>query len=309
MRKKILIAVDASIHSKQTVGYSVKMSAMIHDLHYTIFNVQKSISQFLLDEAEKDSKVREELSKVIKENESASLIVLDKYKKFMVQRGIGSDRIEIVSGSKIESIAKDILVFGQKVPYDAVVVGRRGVSRIQKTFMGSVTSNILEHCTAIPVWLVDGTVMPSKIMVAIDGSESSMRAVDHLCFMVGEDISAEIVIFHVISGIQKIVTGKSVKNNSIVEKIISESIKQNIDQTLSTVENQFEKAGLKKSQIHVKTSKRFLNPGKAIIDESEKGNYGTVVIGRSGISRSIFTGSVSRYVINHISNRALWIVS
>lgn len=309
MRKKILLAVDASIHSKQAVVYSVKMSSVIPDLYYTIFNVQKSISQFLLDEAEKNSKIREELSKVIKKNESSSLIVLEKYKELMVQMGIGSDRIEIVSRSKIDCAAKDILVFGQKTPYDAVVVGRRGVSRIQKTFMGSVTSNILEHCTAIPVWLVDGTVMPSKIMVAMDGSESSMRAVDHLCFMVGEHASVEIVLFHVISGIQKIGTGNSIKNKKDVGKIISESIKQNMDQTLSIAKNQLKKAGLKESQIRVKISKRFLNPGKAIIDESEKGNYGTVVIGRSGISRSIFTGSVSRYVINHISSRALWIVS
>jgi len=309
MRKKILIAVDSSIHSKQAVEYSVKMSAIIQDLYYTIFNVQTSVSQFLLDEAEKDPKVRETLSKAIKKNESSSLIILEKYRNLMVQKGIVPDRIEIISRSKIESVAKDILFFGQKIPYDAVVVGRRGVSRIQKTFMGSVTSNILEHCTAIPVWLIDGTVMPSKIMVAIDGSESSMRAVDHLCFMVGEDTSVEIVIFHVISSMQKMVTGSSIKKNSDVGKIISESIKQNIDQTLSTVITQFEKAGLKKSQIRVKTSKRFLNPGKAIIDESEKGNYGTVVIGRSSINRSIFTGSVSRYVINHISNRALWIVS
>lgn len=309
MKKKILIAVDDSINSKQAVVYAVKMSEVIHDLYYTIFNVQKSISLFLLEESEKDPIILEEVSRIKNTNEIFSVKVLEKHKDLMVQNGIDPDRIEMVSGPKTDSVAKDIMVFGQKIPYDAVVVGRRGASRIQKTFMGSVTSNILEHCTAIPVWLVDGTVKTPKIIIAIDGSENSKRAMDHFCFMIGGEQSVDILLFHVISGLQKIGTGKSIKNNSNAEKTIFTSIRHNIDQIMSSAQNQLEKAGLKKSQIRIKVSKGFLNPGKYIIDESEKGNYGTVVIGRCGNSRSFFTGSVSRYVINHISNRSLWVVS
>ena len=33
------------------------------------------------------------------------------------------------------------------------------------------------------------------------------------------------------------------------------------------------------------------------------------IIGRSGMNRSFFMGSVSRYVINRTMNRALWVVS
>ena len=56
-------------------------------------------------------------------------------------------------------------------------------------------------------------------------------------------------------------------------------------------------------------TKRAVNVGKAILDEAKKGNYGTVVIGRRGASKAFFMGSVSRYVLDRISNRALWLVS
>jgi len=310
MKKKILIAVDESIHSKKAIDYVVNVSGIIQSLHYTIFNVQKSISQFLIDEAEKNSKIMQELLKVIKTNELTSFKILEKYKDFMIHNGVGLDRIEIISRLKIDSVAKYIMVFGQKNLFDAVVVGRRGASRIQKTFMGSVTANILEHCTAIPLWLVDGTVSTSKIILAIDGSESSMRALEHICFMFGECKNIDIVLFHVISGLQKKAKENTMKNNNKdIEKIISTSIRHNVDQIILSAMNELERAGIKKSQIHVKISKRFLMPGKAIVEESERGNYGTVVIGRSGDSGSFFTGSVSRYVINHISNRALCVVS
>jgi hypothetical protein len=46
-----------------------------------------------------------------------------------------------------------------------------------------------------------------------------------------------------------------------------------------------------------------------ILDFALKGNYETVVIGRRGINKAFFMGSVSRYIINRISNRSLWIVT
>lgn len=309
MQKKIVIAVDDSIYSKNSVKYAVRISDVLPDISYTIFNVQCTVSQFLVDEAKKNMKVQNELSKILKRNETASHALVVKYRELMINMGIDAQKIEIATKPKILFVAKDILDFGQKLPYDAIVVGRRGVSRIQKTFMGSVTSNILEHSTAIPVWLIDGTVNSSKIMIAVDGSSSSMRAIDHVCFMIGESKTADITLFNVIPKINLMGAKNNDKDKKDLDKILAESSKQNVEKVFSNAKILFEKAGLKENQIHFKTSSRFLNPGKAIIDESEKGNYGTVIVGRSGVSKSIFIGSVSRYVINHISNRALWIVS
>lgn len=309
MQKKIVIAVDDSIYSKHSVKYAVKISEVIPDISYIIFNVQNSISQYITDEAKKNMRIQKELSKIMRKNEASSRSLLAKYKDLMIGMGIDSDRIDVASQPKLQCVAKDIIDFGQKCPYDAIAVGRRGFSRIQRTFMGSVTSNILEHSTAIPVWLIDGTVTSAKILVAMDGSASSMRAIDHLGFMIGESETADITLFSVIPKIK--ITGEenSAKDKDNLDKIISMSRKQKTDQILLNAKALLEKAGLKENQISIKISSRFLNPGKAIINESEKGHYGTIVVGRSGVTKSIFTGSVSRYVINNMSNRALWIVS
>jgi nucleotide-binding universal stress UspA family protein len=49
--------------------------------------------------------------------------------------------------------------------------------------------------------------------------------------------------------------------------------------------------------------------GKMILAEAKKGNYGTVVVGRRGADQSRFFGSVSRYVTERITDRAMWLVS
>jgi nucleotide-binding universal stress UspA family protein len=70
----------------------------------------------------------------------------------------------------------------------------------------------------------------------------------------------------------------------------------------------FNQAGIAEDRIRIETVRGRRQIGKAIVDFAQKENYGTIVIGRRGIDKSFFIGSVSRYIINKISDGALWIV-
>jgi hypothetical protein len=65
--------------------------------------------------------------------------------------------------------------------------------------MGSVSTNVLEHSQFIPIWLVDEEITSDKILVAVDGSESSLRAIDHISFMVMGNSNAKVTLLHVMS--------------------------------------------------------------------------------------------------------------
>ena len=71
----------------------------------------------------------------------------------------------------------------------------------------------------------------------------------------------------------------------------------------------FKDAGISENQIEILTLENKNRPGRVIIETAEKGNFGTVVIGRRGINKSFFTGSVSHHVIHKISGCVLWVVS
>ena len=197
MEKKILLAVDDSVHTKNAMEYAVRISSEVTDLFFTLFYGQPMISQFLMDEAEKDAQAKSELKKLVRKNQSAAVKTLDKLKNHMVRLGISEDRIDTSTQPRMLGLAKDIMDKAQQGLYDAIVVGRRGLSKVQQAIMGSVTANLIEHATFIPVWLVDGKVVSSDIMLAVDGSESSLRAVDHLSFLVGENSHIKVTLFHV----------------------------------------------------------------------------------------------------------------
>jgi nucleotide-binding universal stress UspA family protein len=309
MDKKILLVVDGSIHSTHAVEYAVRVSSVVQNLTYSLFYVQPTISQYLLDEAGISLKAKAELKKVIQKNDELARSIIEKHKARMVRMGISEKRIETATQQKMMGICKDILDCAQEGLYDAILVGRRGLSRIEETFMGSTTTSLVEHSSVIPLWVVDGDVTSMKIMLAVDGSEPSLRAVDHLGFMVGENDEIKVTLFHVAPTLRDYCVIDFDEKESDAGEVIARGAKQCIDHFYAQALHKFREAGLQESQIELKVVRCVMDVGKAISDEADRVDYGTVVIGRRGVNRSFFIGRVSRYVLDKTSGRAVWVVS
>lgn len=295
MEKKILLALDTSIHSKYALRYSAKMSSVIKELTYTLFHTQPTVSQFLKDEAKTDVKAKADLNKAIRKNTDDAQSLLEGYKTKMIGMGIAEKDITIMTQPKLIDTSMDILGTGLQGLYDAIVMGRRGLSRIHEALMGSVTSKLLGKSKVIPVWIIDGEVTSTRIMAAVDGSENSFRAIDHLSFMVSENPDIKITLFHVIPRAGEYTP-------------INFDEKEERENFYARALDKFKTTGIQEEQIEVKVAKVTLNVGKAILDEAKKGNYGTVVMGRRKAKKAFFEASVSKQVLDRTLNSAIWIV-
>ncbi len=308
MKKRILIAVDDSTYSKKSIEYAAQMKEIITDLSFIIFNVQPTISDYLLHDSKRDAKASAALKKVIAKNENASKELLENYKSQMIKKGVDEKSIDVVTQPKAMGAAKDILLYAKNLLPDAIVLGRRGTSRLQEAFVGSVANAVFEHASVIPIWAVDGKVTSSKIMVAIDGSESSLDAVDHISFMVGANPDVDLTLLHVTPTLRNYCTIDFDKEGEIVDEVIARGDKQCVDDFYTHAQQRFKAAGINEKQISIKEVKSTINIGKAIVDAAKKGKYGIIVVGRRGMSDSFFMGSVSRYIVNKASNCAVWLV-
>ncbi len=315
MEKKILLAVDDSEHAKNAARYAAMISSAVKNLTYTLFYVQPAVSQYLLDEAAASPKANAALEKLNKKQADQGKRILDDQKTRMVDLGIDSDRIETVTAPRQAGLARDILQYAQGRYYDAIVVGRRGLSRLQEVFMGSLTRNLLEFSETVPVWIIDREITSTGIMLAVDGSASSFRAADHLSFMVGGNPGVTITLFHVTPSARDLValdSEASAKTTKADEKELEEILKsgdrKSMDIFLAHARRMFTQAGLSEDQVTLKAIASQGSIGKQILQEFKKGKYGTLVIGRRGINKSFFMGSVSDYVLNKASDCAVWLV-
>lgn len=308
MEKKILIAVDGSIHSRKSIEYTVKMESIIKDVHYILLNIQPRISEFLIEDARMDSKARSALKDVINKNQESSLALLNEAKTSMIKLGIGEDKIETVTQPVVMGTAKAILDYSKQALCDAIVVGRKGISRLAESFIGSVSNSVLEHTSVTPVWAVGGDIASSKIMIAVDGSESALNAVDHVAFVLGGNPDVEITLLHVAPRLRDYCTIDFEEEGDPLREIIAQGDKRCVDTFYTHAEQRFREAGLKESQLDIKQVKSKINIGKTIVTEAQKGKYGTVVVGRRGANNSFFMGSVSRHVLTNASDCAVWLV-
>ena len=307
--KKIMIAVDDSLHSKNAVHYAASISVWVNNMSYVLFHVQPMLSQYLEDEARTDSKSLNQLNRIKARNMEASRQMLEKYKSQMVQTGIEESQIQIVSQPRNLGIAKDIIEYALKGKYDALVLGRRGVSGLIEYYMGSVSSNIVQNSKVTPVWVVGSNVTPDKILVPIDGSECSLRAIDHLAHIVSDHSDISLTFLHVQPELKDFCqVDFETKEADAFEDLIIKGNQNCIDNFYALALKKLKEFGIKEDQIEIKTVTRLLSIGSPIVDEVKTGDFDTVVMGRCGINKSFFTGSVTNYVLNNISNAAIWIV-
>jgi hypothetical protein len=93
-----------------------------------------------------------------------------------------------------------------------------------------------------------------------------------------------------------------------LENIIRQGDKDCIDHFLSRAKKRLNEAGIRENQINFEVRDGVIRVGKAVLDEYREGNFGTLVVGRRGVDKKFFTGSVSRYLSNNFANGALWVV-
>jgi len=100
---------------------------------------------------------------------------------------------------------KDILNEGAKGLYDAIILGRRAAYALQWVFerpADAIAHALIRDASfSSPVWICPEPEQDRKnILLCVDGSENSMRAVDHVGYILGDQPQHQITLFFVENG-------------------------------------------------------------------------------------------------------------
>jgi len=174
------------------------------------------------------------------------------------------------------------------------VVGRKGTSKLKDLVMGSVATKLLEKLVFIPLIIVEKNAKPGRVLLAFDGSDGAIRAVNFIGAMLGTS-GYEVNLTHVIRGDEK---------DFIAESEIR------IGSAFDEAKSRLMKAGFKAEQLSTQIITDAKSRGGAIVQEAQQGGYGTIVVGRKGVSkvRDFFMGRVSNKVVQLAKHSAVWVI-
>ena len=160
--------------------------------------------------------------------------------------------------------------------------------------------------------------MKPKILVAVDGSENSSRAVEYVGEIIRGCEGIDITLYHVFEippmFLEYVGAGESWKEVQEGRKKWENEKRDQIERQIFAPARQILKEkGIREDVIEIQTKlaeDAHPDVALAIIQEVKEGGYGTVVLGKRGITmlKEFMFGSVASKVVHHIEGCTIWIV-
>jgi nucleotide-binding universal stress UspA family protein len=252
--------------------------------------------------------VNDRVAQLVRKNADAARSAVQACSDLMVREGVPASRVETVTQPMQVGMAKDIINRAEQGAYGAIVLARRALTPSRDFFIGTTAEKVVDHAIQMPVWIVSGEDVSMKIMVAVDGSENSLRDVEHLIRMVGAHPDLQLTLFHVLPHLRHYYSVDFEIENPELQEVLEREDKRRVEAFYEEAIHRFKTAGIKKSQIRLKSSARSHDISTAILAEAKTGQYGTVVIGRRGERDAFFTGRIAMRLVQKVTDQTLWVV-
>jgi nucleotide-binding universal stress UspA family protein len=184
----------------------------------------------------------------------------------------------------------EIVSYATAMHGDAIVVGTHGRSGLKRLFLGSVAEGVLRSAN-LPVVIVreDSQLGELRVLVAIDGSDCSLRALD-LAAGLAKSLDTELVVCNVVD------LARAAVLSGGAAQLVEESL-----ELLQTESNEILAEGVKRAADIARVTSRSLEgkPIEQIERLATEIRPAFVVIGshgRGGLSRAVM-GSVAEGVV------------
>jgi nucleotide-binding universal stress UspA family protein len=263
----------------------------------------------LTGEEAHDRTIRAQIKSVEERHVRMAEQILTEAKRVLIEKGFKEDKIRTMYNKMEVTIPKDICHWAQSQEADAILLGRWGRTEVKTFFIGEICDRLVECCERPPLWIMGGKVDSNKVLVCVDASENALRAVQHAGLMLG-GTDCEVTLFHTITNLRRFIPIALLEEADGLKNLWKEKSEEQISTYMEKARDILLNAGFKEDKIVVKTMEGSRSPANDIINEALRNGYGTVVLGRRGISMAneFFMGSVTKKVILHLNELAVWIV-
>lgn len=152
----------------------------------------------------------------------------------------------------------------------------------------------------------DAVELNKNILIAVDDSDNSRRAVDYVGFLLGKVEGVQATLLHVIPEPEEDYFPEAEQKQRWIE-----GYRQRMTTVMAGYRQMLVQAGFPESAVAQEMPLRFCpSMAECILSERKQRSYGTVVVGRQGLSRKeeFLFGSISSKIVNHARHCAVWVV-
>jgi nucleotide-binding universal stress UspA family protein len=146
-----------------------------------------------------------------------------------------------------------------------------------------------------------------NVLLAVDDSANARRAVAYVGFMLGGLEGFRVTLLHVISVPEEDYFARVEEKEKWLD-----DYRRRIESLLAEYRRELISAGFPEAAIQTRSPQRHCpSIAECLLLELDRTEYGTIVVGRQGLSRKeeFLFGSVSSKIVGHARNCAVWVVA
>jgi nucleotide-binding universal stress UspA family protein len=309
-RCRLLVAADGSEHTQELVDY---IGGIISPRHTELvfLHIMPKVPE-ALDDLEKDPPTLPNADHFRKwglQRERQLRDLMRDFRRRLTETGIPEYSIRISILKAREGIARDLLQEGRG-GFDAIVVGRGGFGAADTQVMGSVAAKVAAKLDTANLWLVGKPPAGKRMIIAMDSSESAMRAVKHVSGMIDAS-NCTVRLLHIVRGIKVCSAGMEKTFPEEYRRRLIEEAENQIGPAFEAAINILVESGFEPEKISTKVISGVASRAGAIFEEAVREGCGTIVVGRKGLSSvgEFDMGRVTGKLIQLADSVALWVVA
>lgn len=305
-QNKILVALDGSKRAFRTIKYLCQFKPFLKK-ELVLHNVITKVPECYYDLKKEpfSYKITSQVRAWEAGYKAQMEVFMKKSRMMLISAGFPPEAIHIIIAPRKKGIARDIMDEAQK-GYDALLIRRRGgAQKFLPLVMGSVSTKLVEKAGFLPVMLAGVQKVNHSLLLAVDGSDGSNRAVEFTAKMI-ENSECRIVLCSVLRDFTLVDENKNTKKENCC---ITAEFKE-IEKATRDAKKVFEAAGIPKERIDLKIIHGAQSRAAAIAEAAKEENCDTIVFGRRGKSEvsNFDIGRVPWKVIHGARKMTVWMV-
>ena len=217
---------------------------------------------------------------------------IDKSRQMLAKSKVSIDKMVVKTVAERYGKVYDIITEGSKGLYDAVVLGKRASYALQwlvERPADEIAQSILKgNALYIPLWVCPEVSSEKKnVLVCLDGSDSSYRAVDHVAYMLAHQEQHNITLFYVKTAEGSDYDSYVAKANKILRE-----------------------HGVAESRVRVSSS-WGLSVAGTILGKAKSEKYAAIALGLCGNDHGLLkdfnlAGGTTSTIISKVENCSVW---
>lgn len=312
--KHILMGIDGSPGSRDALNYIGLVFADNPDAYVDLLHILPPVPP-IFTEPGKDLReseyIQKSAAKFEKEYRERATSIMAEAKNILIQHNIEEKNLRFLVRPRVTALPREFLSMEEGGIYDAIILGRRGMSLIEELFLGSLTNNILQLAKKITVCVVDGKIKSKKLLLPIDGSPNSKRALNNAAWLLKGSEFTEVTILYVLTPLFPKEIKERGSGSEQIEAPLRNRLVRDAEELLANAKKALVKERIPEDSIKTRLETKSMGVAGSILKIARNQNYNSIMIGRRGISRTkqLFFGSVSNKIIQQAQNMAVWVVS